>query len=163
MSGDQTTVIELEGRKFLKGYKPSFKNHLWLMNEVMEARLDNFDVPLGEPGEETARRMMGKVLAGGKMTTIVGAMLLPEGVTPKQWTPEIAAQVTTHLDQLTESADHDALMSIAAGLLIGFFANRTASLWTSPKSSPSASPPPPAAGPGSSTVGSRTAGAADGA
>jgi hypothetical protein len=163
MTGDARQTIELEGRLFIKGYKPSLKNHLWCMNEVRQAGLDSFDIPAGESPDETAQRIVGLALASGKTLTIIGGMLLPDGMEPKAWTPEVAAGVTAHLEGLSETSDMQLMQSLISGLLIGFFQNRTASLWTSRKSSPSADPALAAGVPGSSTAGSTTDGPAAGA
>ncbi len=145
-------VIELDGRRFVPYFKTSMAHGDWFIPLAMAAGVDKVEIIPDEPVEAYAERMLRAVWPSGKLLDLLGGLLLPEGLDPREWTPAVAADIAKHLRQLVEPDDKEKAHRLLGDMLAGFFRSGSASLKTSPTSSP-LTPPAGAEGgfPGTST------------
>ena len=79
--------------------------------------------------------LLDRVILGGYALRLLGGLLLPEGMNPREWTPEVAAGITAHLELLTDREEKNQIRPLVASMLAGFFTSGLASLRTSSASS----------------------------
>ena len=131
------TVIELGGRRFKRLECSTVKHDFWLMSQVREAGLDQVRIASKkrEDVEAAMEALLDRVILGGYALRLLGGLLLPEGMDPREWTPEVAAGITAHLELLTDPDEKSQIRPLVASMLAGFFASGLASLRISGASS----------------------------
>jgi len=144
---DETQVIVLGGRRFIPHAKQTIRFNRWMTGKLLAFGLDRVKQVQGESSEDLVERLLTEMFVTGAAIEFLAGLLLPEGKTSKDWTPEMADEQRDFIDNLVEPEDHALLRPIVAEMMIGFFRKGIASLQTSPTSS--AQSEPPSAPPGS--------------
>ena len=130
-------VIELGGRRFQRLEGSTVKHDFWLMAQAREAGLDQVRIASKkrEDVEAAMEELLDRVILGGYALRLLGGLLLPDGMNPREWTPEVAAGITAHLELLTDREEKNQIRPLVASMLAGFFTSGLASLRTSGASS----------------------------
>ena len=130
-------AIELGGRRFQRLEGSTVKHDFWLMAQAREAGLDQVRIASKKRDDVEAamEELLDRVILGGYALRLLGGLLLPEGMNPREWTPEVAAGITAHLESLTDREEKNQIRPLVASMLAGFFTSGLASLRTSGASS----------------------------
>jgi len=124
-------TIEIGGRKFSS----------W---DASTARQDDFVGSLlprafGQGSDENedafARRILEEMRESGQTNVLLGGLMLPEGMTPAEWRPEVAAHTAEFLDGITDPEDKATRGALVLDLVIHFFVSGLISLERSTRSS----------------------------
>jgi hypothetical protein len=113
--------LEIGGQKWRAVKRSTIEHDFWLMKHIREAGLDAVRLKPTERPEEFAVRLLHEVIGSGKAFTLLGGMLLPDGVHDEHWTPERAEQTAAFMRGLAADADKAAVKSAIISLLTGFF------------------------------------------
>lgn len=112
--------LEIGGQKWRAVKRSTIEHDFWLMKHIREAGLDALRIQPGEKPEEFAVRLLHEVIGSGKAFTLLGGMLLPDGVPDEHWTPERAEQTAAFMRGLSSDEDKAALKGAIISLLTGF-------------------------------------------
>jgi hypothetical protein len=114
-------AIVIAGRRFVPTAKTTFDQDLYMMSLMTQTGLDeivhSFD-PQKMELTDVAARCIAVAYESGKLFLILGAGLLEEGT---KWSKERSIQNAEFLASLDESADKEALHSLVATVILGFF------------------------------------------
>lgn len=138
--------LEIGGQKWRAVKRSTIEHDFWLMKHIREAGLDAVGLRPGEKPEEFAVRLLHEVIGSGKAFTLLGGMLLPDGVPDEHWTPECAEQTAAFMRALAADEDKGAVKSAIISLLAGFLEAGLASSdnsGTASVSQPASVPQPP--------------------
>jgi hypothetical protein len=138
--------MEIGGQKWRAVKRSTIEHDFWLMKHIREAGLNAVHLRPGEKPEDFAVRLLHEVIGSGKAFTLLGGMLLPDGVPDEHWTPERAEQTAAFMRGLAADEDKAAVKSAIISLLTGFFEAGLASSDTSDTASvsqPASEPQPP--------------------
>ena len=123
----------LGGRAFAPTGASTLEHDDYVMGLVRKSGLKNLEMMPGESADKFVERLLWDLV--DVRAPLLGAFLVPEGVKGSEWTPAIAAQTAAHVRGLTTETDKAATNSLTISMLIGFFGNGLATLWTTRKSS----------------------------
>lgn len=121
-------AVELGGRRFTRLVDSTVRHDFWLMSQARKAGLNRIEAKPGTTVEDFVDEILGRLMDSDMTFILLGGLLVPEGLDMKSWTPAVAADVTAHLEQLTESVDKETIKPLTASMLIGFFQSGIASL-----------------------------------
>lgn len=128
--------ITIQGREFVPMKNGTFAHDIWITRKTREAGLADIRQEEGESHEHFIERIASIAWGSGAMLEILGGMLLPAGMEPKDWTPEIAAATGAFFGSVTDEASKRQLRSQIGGVIFLFFVSGLSSSGISPKSSP---------------------------
>lgn len=128
-------TVALGGRKFTRLDSGTVEHDFWMMAQIREAGLHQISFTPGSDVEEVVDELLGRCLSSGKAVLLLSGLLLPEGMTPQEWKPEVALEIAAHIGKITDTEEKAQLRPLVASMLIGFFKTGLASLKISPKSS----------------------------
>ncbi len=138
----------LGGRTFLAIRESTVEQDFRFLALIGRARIDEITMAQGENPEDFARRLLETTIESGVILDLLGCLLVPEDVTPRDrdpgeaWTPEIGRQTAQFLGQLKDPKDKAEVRSLVLSLLVSFFESGIVSLWSSTTSSSEAIPEP---------------------
>ncbi len=112
--------LEVGGQKWRAVKRSTIEHDFWLMKHIREAGLEAVRLRPGERPEEFAVRLLHEVIGSGKAFTLLGGMLLPDGVPDEHWSPERAEQTAAFMRSLAADEDKAAVKSAIISLLTGF-------------------------------------------
>ena len=157
----------LGGRTFLPLRESTVEQDFRFLALIKRARVDEVVMQPGESPEAFARRLLEVTIESGVILDLLGCLLVPEDVAPRDrdpgevWTPQVGEETARFLGQLRDPRDKAEVRSLVLSLLVSFFENGIVSLWTSPTSCVEAIPnpesnqmPPAGTDPGPSSSGS---------
>lgn len=125
-------MIQLGGENFIAQRNGCLEWEIWMQARITEAGLSRITTVKGETADQFAERMIAKALSSGKALVLLGGLMLPEGKSPDEWTPAMAADITRRMGKLRTAEDKEAAKGAIAAMLIGFFQNGFSSLKNSP-------------------------------
>ena len=138
-------MIEIGGRRFAHVTDWTVEQDWWLMQRIRKAGLDQIavdDTNSEAIAESISQAAADKLADSGLALEILGGLLLPEGMDPSQWTPQLAAETTAHLGRQTGAEARQAVRAVASWAIVSFFANGLTSFTTSRPSSTAGSGQP---------------------
>lgn len=127
--------VVLGGRTFTRLEDGTVEHDFWMMAQIREAGLHAIEFEPGSDVGEVVEELLGRCLASGKAILLLSGLLLPEGMAPEEWEPEVAQDIAAHIGKITAADEKAKLKPLIASMLIGFFKTGLASLKTSLKSS----------------------------
>lgn len=130
--------VTLGGRAFQIITNGPVKHDFWMAARVREAGVDRVHLAPGQPVGVVVDALLDQLMTSGQSLVLLGGMLAPAELALRDWTPEVAADATAHIESLMAPADKQRVRGMVAQVLAGFFASGLASLTTSPTSSPTA-------------------------
>ncbi|CAJ0862080.1 hypothetical protein R77567_01615 [Ralstonia sp. LMG 32965] len=128
--------ITIQGREFVPMKNGTFAHDIWITRKTREAGLADIRQEPGESHDQFIERIAAIAWGSGAMLEILGGTLLPAGMEPKDWTPEVAAATGAFFGSVTDEASKRQLRSQIGGVIFLFFVSGLSSSETSPKSSP---------------------------
>ena len=140
-------MVEIGGRRFAHVTDWTVEQDWWLMQRIRKAGLDQIVVDDANPdaiAESISQAAADKLADSGLALEILGGLLLPDGMDPSQWTPQLAAETTAHLGRQTGAEARHAVRAVASWAILSFFSNGLTSFVTSRPSSTMASGQPTA-------------------
>jgi len=111
------------------------EHDFWMMAQIREAGLHAVEFEPGSDVGEVVEELLGRCLASGKAILLLSGLLLPEGMKPEEWKPEVAQEIAAHIGKITAADEKAQLKPLIASMLVGFFKTGLASLKISLKSS----------------------------
>ena len=114
-------VFSFGGQTFVEMDETTQEHDEWMSAEWRKAAIGSLVSTPGEPREAYAERLTDEMVASGKMRRMIAGMLLPAGMDPVEWTPEVAEEVAGVLAKLTDPAEKAELRARTAELLKDFF------------------------------------------
>lgn len=118
----ESDTVTLGGRTFVKFDDGWTVGHdIWMDGQICRAGLNQLTIMSGESTEQFCRRIMETAVMNGQALALLGGLLLPEGVVPKDWTPEIAESTASFIEGLTMPSDKLAVQTLMASMMLGFF------------------------------------------
>lgn len=130
--------IVIEGRAFEQIKNGTFTHDIWVTRKVREAGLADAALREGESHDEFIERLATIAWESGAVLEILGGMMMPAGIDPKEWTPALAAQTAEFFGNVTDEASKRELRMKIGGILAFFFVSALSSSPTSTKSSATA-------------------------
>lgn len=130
------TEVTIEGRKFKPVKNGTFAHDIWITRKVREAGMSNVGLEEGETQDEFIDRFAARLWESGALLEILGGLLMPSDIEPKDWTPEMAKATSDFFGNVTEDESKKFLRMQAGGVLFYFFATALSSSKTSTKSGP---------------------------
>jgi len=116
-------VISLGGRRFFRLTKGSTVEHdLWLMKRTTASGLIDAKMWSGETPESYAQRLLSMAIEGGVVLEMLGGLLLPEGLLPEEWTPQMGEETARFLGAITDDREKSLVNQLVLSILIDFFA-----------------------------------------
>jgi|DewCreStandDraft_2_1066082.scaffolds.fasta_scaffold00504_20 hypothetical protein len=112
--------LQIGGQNWRAVKRSTIEHDFWLMKHIREAGLDAVRLRPGEKPEEFAVRLLHEVIGSGRAFTLLGGMLLPDGVPDEHWSPERAEQTAAIMRSLSADEDKAAVTSAIISLLTGF-------------------------------------------
>lgn len=131
---EQKTIV-LGGLGFRIITNGTVKHDLWMYAQVKAAGLSELEIKPGQSPEAFVDEVLGRLMASDRALVLLGGLLLPERLEMKDWTPQVAAEVTAHLEGLIEPQDKALVRGTLASMVVGFFQSGLVSFVTSPTSS----------------------------
>lgn len=129
--------ITLGGRRFTPIQEVTIEWEEFVLPRLRRAGLlSAMTLQEGETLGDFALRIRLQFLESMELRPLLGAFLLPDGVTPEAWTPELAMETAEHLKRVSAPGDREKIHNLATTLLIDFFAEGSAYALTSLTSSP---------------------------
>jgi len=130
-------AIELNGKRFVRAEETTVRHDFWLMHRIREAGLDQVRIKSRkrEDVDIAVEELIDRVVYSDHALILLGGLFLPEGLNPRDWTPEIAEEITKHLEAMTAKEDKEQIKPLIASMISGFFLSGLASLRTFPASS----------------------------
>ncbi|MFU8858456.1 MAG: hypothetical protein ACNA8S_15805 [Deferrisomatales bacterium] len=113
---------------------------------IRHADLDNVRVMPGETPEAYAERLFRRVTVSGGALELMGALLLPEGLSPKDWSPAVAAATAAALGRIRTPEDKVLFDGMLLSIVAGFHQAGMARAKDFPILAPPDSPAHPAEG-----------------
>lgn len=123
------------GRIFLAMKEGTVLHDLHFRKLVAQSGLSRVFIRAGEDPDHFARRLLDELVKAGVVLELIGCLLIPVGKRDEDWTPEMAQETAAFFGGLKDPVDKAKVDSLILTVLIDFFANGFASLWTSPTSS----------------------------
>lgn len=133
-------IYVLGKRRFFSAPVCTIQHSFFTAGLLRRSGLDRLQVEPGEAAEDFATRIVLETLAGGEALQLLGCLLLPEGIEPSSWRPELAQETAEFIGGLTAEEDHALVRSILIQALLSFFESGLVSLWTSRISSEKGEP-----------------------
>jgi len=130
--------VEIGGRSFEPVTETTALHDFWVMKQVRATGLALAAQRPDESYEDFAVRLCGEIAESGKAFLLIGALLVPEGREPLEWTPEMAEETARFLEGMTSLKDKNQIFTLTAQLMLGFFGSGLLSFETSKPSSASA-------------------------
>jgi hypothetical protein len=136
------------GRTFLPLRESTVEQDFRFLALVGRARIDEVVMQPGERPEAFARRLLEAVIKSGVILDLLGCLLVPEDIAPRDrdpgevWTSEVGQETARFLGQLRDPKDKAEVRGLVLSLLVSFFERGIVSLWTSPTSFAEAIPIP---------------------
>lgn len=129
--------MELGGRRFKRLEGSTVKHDFWLMSQARSVGLDRIKIESRKPEvlEAALGDVIDRCIMSGKALILLAGLLLPEDMSPREWTPAVAEEIAEFLSLLTDPSDKNAIRPLVASMLSGFFMSGLASLQISPASS----------------------------
>lgn len=123
------------GRVFLTMKEGTVLHDLHFRKLVAQSGLSRVFIKPGEDPDHFARRLLDKLIEAGVVLELIGCLLIPLGKRDEDWTPEMGRETALFFGGLKAPTEKAKIDSLIVTVLIDFFANGFASLWTSPTSS----------------------------
>ncbi len=111
------------------------RHDVFTMRQIAACGLNTLRQTEYETSEQFQYRLYLTALQTGDIFLLLGSLLVPEGMDPLEWNPEIAAQTGNFLAALTDQADKAKLRILLASALMPFFLGGRRSFTTFRKSS----------------------------
>lgn len=150
----------LGGREFVVTTESTIAQDLWAMRLIEVSGLNRPTMLRGEDPEAFARRIVAEAVGRIDVCELLGAILIPAGTTPEDWTPQVARETAAHIAGLRDPEAKAVVTSLVASLMFDFFAKGLATCEISSSSPASgsdasgavqASPSPRPASPGTAS------------
>lgn len=125
--------ITIEGKRFVPLVNGTFAHDIWLTRKIREAGLANIAIDEDETPDHFIERIAIVAHESGLSLQLLGALLLPDGVETRDWTPELAESTAQFFGNVTDPEGKRVLRTQIASALFYFFATALASSQTSPK------------------------------
>lgn len=152
---DSPQGITIGGRRFMAVQEGTLRHDLRYMELVSQLGLQSLQMREGEAPEEFAVRLLGELVAAGVVLELLGTLLIPEGRSAEEWTPEMAGETAAFFSGLTKPEDKAAVHAQVITLVLDFFERGMVALWTSRRSSSAVHPEGPSEGPIATVSGGR--------
>lgn len=146
----------LGGRTFLTMRESTVEQDFHFLALVKRSRIDEIVMERGETPEIFARRLLETTVESDAILDLLGCLLVPEEVAPRDrdpgeaWTREMGDETARFLGGLRDPTDKATIRSLVLSLLVSFFESGIVSLRTSTTSSgeaiPNTKPTPRSAG-----------------
>lgn len=120
MSQVNGLVLTIQGRKFLQE-SPTFEQELYIMQQVMDAGLDQATLtldPSGDDLEPKVKRLILQAYKSGILFKLMAALVVEEG---RDWTPELAEEQARLFASVRDPEDKKQLQPALVGGLLAFF------------------------------------------
>lgn len=113
LGGRSFVAIDIDRRTVLIDHQ--------LMTIIQEAGLSRVLPMDGETDADYLVRMQAALIASGRVPDLLGAYLLPEGVSAEQWTRQIARDTAKYVARLNDPDDRELVLRLAMEATWGFF------------------------------------------
>lgn len=133
-------TVELAGRKFQIIANGPIKHDLWIAERVHASGMDGVTMGKDETPEQFVDALLAKLLASGAAMEFLGGMLAPADLDLRKWTPAIALDMATFVEELIAPEDKALVRGLLAQVVVGFFQSGLAYLRTSPTASAALEP-----------------------
>lgn len=117
----QAEKLRLGGHDFTYAKVMTVRQDLFAMTHARHAGLVGARRAEDETPEEFMRRLMDGLLSSGRALLLMGALLVPYGMEPKQWTVEVAMETADVLGAIEDAAEKQRLYVELASALLAFF------------------------------------------
>lgn len=142
----EAKILTVAGRRFKPPGVLTLRRDIFIMSRVRRAKLDSLPMNEGESAEAYAHRLLDYLMGYDEVMDLLGAMLVPENVDEKDWTPKLAAQIAETLGSLVDDEGKAAVRMVLISVLVPFLSSGLASLTiTASSSGPVNAAPPPSA------------------
>jgi|SRR6185312_10974567 len=125
--------ITIEGKRFVPMQNGTFAHDIWLTRKIREAGLSDITLGADETQEKFIERIAISAYESGIALLLMGGLLIPADMEPRQWSPELAEQTAAFFGEVTDPESKQVLRTQIASALFYFFASALASSRTSPK------------------------------
>jgi hypothetical protein len=119
-------VLTIQGRKFLQE-SPTFEQELYIMQQVMDAGLDQATLtldPSGDDLEPKVKRLILQAYKAGILFKLMASLVVEEG---RDWTPELAEEQARLFASVRDPEDKKQLQPALVGGLLAFFESSVSS------------------------------------
>ena len=121
----------LDGREYVIITSSTIKHDLYVRKLLREADLATIHIPPGADTDQVIRDLIDRTVDSGHAVALLAALLLPAHLQVREWTPAIADEIATHIEQIVEPAEKEQVWPLLASALVGFFQRGLVSLTTS--------------------------------
>lgn len=125
--------ITVEGKRFVTLQNGTFAHDIWLTKKIREAGLANVKIEDGETEDQFIDRIAKTAYESGEALSMLGGLLIPAGIDPREWSPELAQHTAEFFGNVTDPQSKQVLRTQIASALFYFFLSALASSKTSPK------------------------------
>lgn len=118
--GRRKDVINIGGRAYVPVGPLSFRHDE--ASVALAIELGFFDQPTGgEDVDDFTRRQILRINGSGRVSEILGYIVMPEGTAPEKWTKKLAADTSDALCRVTSDADKDRVHGLLQQGILFFF------------------------------------------
>jgi hypothetical protein len=122
--------MELGGRAFVVASEGTIEWDITLLTLLQGLGLADVVLHPGETHEQLAQRIFRTLTSTPKIFDVLGCVLIPQGVDPFTWSPEMQRETATHLKRLHAKIDKDAINSQIVSMVTSFFVQGLLSIQT---------------------------------
>ncbi len=131
----QADAIALGGRRFVQLTESTVEHDFRMMALLREVGLDRPMRLEDETPADYGGRLLRDLISSDRALDVLGHLLVPEGVAPRDWTVEMAKETAAFLGGLVHPDDKQRIYALTLEFLLGFFQLELDSLRRSPPSS----------------------------
>lgn len=132
----------LGGKAFVPIGASTVEHDLEYQRMVLRVGFDRVGILEGELEADYALRLYDQVVRSGCALPLIGVLMIPEGVAPEAWTPELGRETSEHVARVTDPAEKAQVNAIILQLVTDFFERGLRFSKTFPTSSSLAQPDP---------------------
>lgn len=113
-------TVKLGGREFSVADLAwmTFAQAHYLMQQARAAGIDRIWPVDGESDADYELRLRGGIIDAGNVPQVMAGYLIPAG---RKWSPRLAREVASHLEDLTDPGDHATLLELSQQVAPDFF------------------------------------------
>jgi hypothetical protein len=141
-SGENTRYI-LGGKPFVILGESTLEHDDYIAETLHRGAISRFDQEPDESHEDFSHRIESAIAGSGVGRQLLGAALVPEGMTGAEWKPALAEETAQHLATITDPSEKALARSLQAAFILDFFRRGLIVLRSSKNSSEPSQPENP--------------------
>ena len=120
--------IVLGGRAYVTAQDITIGQEIRVRGLLSASGLDDLPMHEHESAEDYVRRLLDHLTGSPQVLELMGTLILPDGMKPGEWTPDVARETAAHISKLTSLEDRVHFQTMVSAAFLGFLESGLISL-----------------------------------